>query len=216
MESISFFSDEELLAAGVDPAVFNAPNYVNAGGMLEGIDLFDAFFFGFTPREAEIMDPQQRLFLECAWEALESAGYDPEQYGGSIGVYAGAGMNGYLIESLIANPELMASVTPFQVMILADKDFLTTRVSYKMNLKGPAVTVQTACSTSLVAIHQACQSLLSYQCDMSLAGGVSIYSSRKAGYLYQDGMILSPDGHCRAFDARRRAPCPAPASASSC
>ena len=101
VESISFFSDEELLAAGVDPAVFNAPNYVKAGGVLEGIDLFDASFFGFTPREAEIMDPQQRLFLECAWEALESAGYDPEQYGGSIGVYAGAGMNGYLIESLV-------------------------------------------------------------------------------------------------------------------
>jgi acyl transferase domain-containing protein/acyl carrier protein len=208
VESISFFSDEELLAAGVDPAVFNAPNYVKAGGALEGIDLFDASFFGFTPREAEIMDPQQRLFLECAWEALESAGYDPEQYGGSIGVYAGAGMNGYLIESLVANPELMASVTPFQVMILAEKDFLTTRVSYKMNLKGPAVTVQTACSTSLVAIHQACQSLLSYQCDMSLAGGVSIYSSRKTGYLYQDGMILSPDGHCRAFDAKAQGTVP--------
>ncbi len=208
VESISFFSDEELLAAGVDPAILNAPNYVKAGGMLEGIDLFDASFFGFTPREAEIMDPQQRLFLECAWESLESAGYDAEQYPGSIGVYAGAGMNGYLMESLNANPELMASVAPFQVMILADKDFLTTRVSYKMNLKGPAVTIQTACSTSLVAVHQACQSLLNYQCDMSLAGGVSIYSRRKTGYLYQDGMILSPDGHCRAFDAKAQGTVP--------
>ena len=208
VESISFFSDEDLLAAGVAPAVFNASNYVKAGGVLEGVDLFDASFFGFTPREAEIMDPQQRLFLECAWEALESSGYDAEQYTGSIGVFAGAGMNGYLIQSLIANPELMSSVAPFQIMILADKDFLTTRVAYKMNLKGPAITVQTACSTSLVAIHQACQSLLGYQCDMSLAGGVSLYSNRKQGYLYQEGMIASPDGHCRAFDAKAQGTVP--------
>ncbi|HEY1239519.1 MAG TPA: type I polyketide synthase, partial [Bryobacteraceae bacterium] len=201
VEGITFFSDEQLLAAGVAPAAFNAPNYVRAAGALEGIELFDASFFGFTPREAEAMDPQQRLFLECSWEALENAGYDPEQYNGLIGVYAGAGLNAYLLDNLYSNPDLLESLGWFQVMILDDKDYLTTRVAYKLNLKGPAITVQTACSTSLVAIHQACQGLLNYHCDISLAGGVSIHSTRKAGYFYQEGMILSPDGHCRVFDA---------------
>ncbi|HEU4508571.1 MAG TPA: SDR family NAD(P)-dependent oxidoreductase [Pyrinomonadaceae bacterium] len=200
VESISFFTDEELEAAGIEPALLNAPNYVKAGAVLEDIDLFDASFFGFNPREAALTDPQHRFFLECAWEAMESAGYDSERYDGAIGVYAGVGMNSYLL-NLYTNREMTREVSAVQVTIGNDKDHLPTRVSYKMNLRGPSMAVQTACSTSLVAVHLACQSLHSYQCDMALAGGVSI-APHKSGYLYQEGGIFSPDGHCRAFDAK--------------
>lgn len=201
VESISFFSDQEL---GIDPAVLGDPNYVKARGVLDDIESFDASFFGFNPREADIMDPQQRLFLECAWEALENAGYDPEKYDGLIGVYAGANMNTYLLFNLYSNHEFIESVGDLQTIIGNDKDFLATRVSYELNLKGPSMAVQTACSTSLVAVCLACQGLLNYQCDMALAGGVSIGVPQKAGYFYQEGGIASPDGHCRAFDARAR------------
>ncbi len=199
VESISFFTEAELEKAGVESALLSAPNYVKAGAVLEDIDLFDASFFGFNPREAALTDPQHRIFLECAWEVLESAGYDSERFDGAIGVYAGVGMNTYLM-NLFTNREMMGEVSGVQVAIGNDKDHLPTRVSYKMNLKGPSMAVQTACSTSLVAVHLACQSLLTYQCDMALAGGVSIVP-QKAGYLYQEGGIFSPDGHCRAFDA---------------
>ncbi|PSM49382.1 polyketide synthase [Chroococcidiopsis sp. CCALA 051] len=202
VESISVFSDRELLSSGVDSELLSHPNYVKAGGVLPDIELFDAAFFDISAREAEILDPQQRLFLENAWTALESAGYDAKTYSGSIGVYAGVGMNTYLLHNLYANlnsPDLAAA---FQLAIANDKDFLPTRISYKLNLKGPSVNVQTACSTSLVAVHLACQSLLNGECDMALAGGVSIRIPQKVGYLYQEGMILSPDGHCRAFDAQ--------------
>jgi non-ribosomal peptide synthase protein (TIGR01720 family) len=200
VESISVFTEEELEEAGIESALLNAPNYVKAGAVLDDVELFDASFFGFNPREAELTDPQHRFFLECAWEALESAGYDSERYDGAIGVYAGVGMNTYLL-NLYTNREMMGEVSGVQVAIGNDKDHLPTRVSYKMNLRGPSMAVQTACSTSLVAVHLACQSLLSYQCDMALAGGVSI-ASQKSGYLYQEGGIFSPDGHCRAFDAK--------------
>jgi len=200
-ETITRFSDEELLASGVSPELINNPAYVKAGGILENLDIFDAAFFGFTPREAEMTDPQQRIFLQEAWKALEDAGYDPETYPRLIGVYAGVGMNGYLY-NLYSNPGLIELFGIFQTLLGNDKDFLSTRVSYKLNLRGPSVTVQTACSTSLVAVHMACQSLLYYQCDIALAGGVSVSVPQKAGYLYQEGGILSPDGHCRAFDAR--------------
>jgi len=199
-ESITFFTDDELLAVGVDREVLNDPNFVKASGVLDGVDLFDASFFGFSPREAEITDPQQRLFLEEAWKALEHAGYDPETYPHLIAVYAGTGMNSYLY-NLYSNPGLIDLLGRFQTLIGNDKDFLSTRVSYKLNLKGPSITVQTACSTSLVAVHLACQSLQYHQCDMALAGGVSINTGR-AGYLYQEGGILSPDGHTRTFDAK--------------
>lgn len=202
VESISFFSEEELLASGIPAETLKNPNYVKAKAILEDIELFDAPFFGFSAKEATITDPQQRLFLECAWEALENAGYNPETYTGAIGVYAGVGMNTYLWNYLSANEELTSPGNAYQLLIANDKDFLATRVSYKLNLKGPSVTVQTACSTSLVATCMACQSLLNYQCDMALAGGVSISLPQKSGYLYQEGMILSPDGHCRAFDAQ--------------
>lgn len=201
---VSFiFSAQELESSGIAPAVVNNPNYVKAKAVLEDVELFDASFFGFNPKEAELTDPQHRFFLECAWSALESAGYNSENYEGTIGVYGGAsGINTYLLNNLYSNRNLRESVGDYQIFIGNDKDFLTTRVSYKLNLKGPSFTVQTACSTSLVAISLACQSLLNYQSDMALAGGVSIMLPQKAGYLYEEGMILSPDGHCRAFDAK--------------
>ncbi|NET03599.1 MAG: SDR family oxidoreductase [Symploca sp. SIO2B6] len=202
VESISFFSDSELESVGIDRALLNNPNYVKAFGKLSEIELFDASFFGFSAKEAQIMDPQHRLFLECAWEAIESAGYDPERYEGSIGVYAGAGMNTYVLNNLAQQLDLSEPVENYQVMVGNDKDFLSTRVSYKLNLTGPSINIQTACSTSLVAVHLACQSLLNNECDMTLAGGVSVLLPNQTGYLYQEGMILSPDGHCRAFDAQ--------------
>ena len=203
VESISFFSEEELESLGIHKSVVRDPRYVKARGVLEDIELFDASFFGFNPREAEITDPQNRFFLESAWQALENAGYNSEIYEGSIGVYAGAGsFNTYFLNNLYPNHQLRESVGDFQLVIANEKDFLATRVSYKLNLKGPSMTVQTACSTSLVAISMACQSLLTYQCDMALAGGVSIGVNQKTGYFYKEGMIFSPDGHCRAFDAK--------------
>jgi len=200
-ESISFFSSEELAAAGVDPALARAPRYVPATGMLEDVDLFDAAFFGFAPREAELMDPQHRLLLECAWEALERAGHAASRYRGRIGVYAGAGMSEYLLCNILSGgpPDWMAL---YQIMIGSGASPLTTQISYKLNLRGPSVAINTACSTSLVAIHLACQSLLNVECDMALAGGVRVQVPQKAGHLYVEGHILSPDGHCRAFDER--------------
>ncbi|MGH9362819.1 MAG: beta-ketoacyl synthase N-terminal-like domain-containing protein, partial [Thermoanaerobaculia bacterium] len=203
VECISAFSDEELLAAGVDRATLADPTYVKAGAPLEDIDLFDTPFFRFSPREAEITDPQHRVFLECAWEALESAGYDPERYPGAIGVFAGSGMSRYLLQ-LYADPEVVQSVGTYRLHLGNDKDFLPTLASYKLNLRGPSLCVQTACSTSLVAVHLAVQSLLNGECDMALAGGVSITVLRKSGYFYREGGISSPDGHCRAFDAAAR------------
>ena len=200
-ELVSFFTDEELLESGIPPEVFNRPDYVRARAILEEAEAFDAAFFGFNPREAEVMDPQQRVFLEVAWEALENAGCDPDRFDGPIGVYAGLSMNSYLLNNLMGSPEVMEAAGGYQVMISNDKDFLATRVSYKLNLRGPSVDVQTACSTSLVAVQMACQALLSGAADLALAGGVSISSPRKCGYLYVPGMIMSPDGHCRAFDA---------------
>ncbi|MEP7010522.1 MAG: amino acid adenylation domain-containing protein [Acidobacteriota bacterium] len=201
VESISNFSDEELLGSGVDPDLFRGPHYINAKGIPDGIGWFDAGFFGYTPREAEIIDPQQRMFLEVAWEALENAACDPDRYPGSIGVFAGSGLNTYLI-NLYSNPELMAAVGGFQATISNDKDFLPTRVSYKLNLKGPSLNVQTACSTSLVAVHLACQHLLHGECDVALAGGATLYFPIKSGTTYHEGGILARDGHCRAFDER--------------
>jgi amino acid adenylation domain-containing protein len=200
VESITSWSRQELAAAGVDAALLDDSRYVRAAGALRGIDLFDAAFFGFSPREAELLDPQQRLFLECAWEALESSGHAPGSFAGSIGIFAGMGMNGYLIHNLLGHPELLRAAGPLQIRIFNDANYLASLAAYKLDLTGPSVTVQTACSTSLVAVCMACQSLLHYQCDAALAGGVSITVPHRAGYLAQEG-ITSPDGHCRAFDA---------------
>jgi acyl transferase domain-containing protein len=201
VETITTFTDEELIAAGEDPQAINHPDYVKARGVLENIEMFDAAFFGFTRREAEIMDPQQRMFLECAWEALEDAGYDSETYEGAVGVFAGVSVSRYLF-NLYSHPDLLKSVGHYQAVLGNDKDFLATRVSYKLNLKGPSVVVQTACSTSMVAVHMACQSLLLRECDMALAGAAAVKGLKKTGYVYHEGGITSPDGHCRAFDER--------------
>ncbi len=204
VESITFFTREELLASGVDPELLSDPSYVRARGALDGPDLFDAQFFEIPPREAELMDPQHRLWLECCWEALEQAGYVGDQVRGRVGVYAGVGMNSYLLYNIASHPELVHLADDRQIAIGNDKDYISTRTSYKLNLSGPSVTVQSACSTSLVAVHMACQGLLSGECDMALAGGISIRFPQKAGYLYRPGSIDSPDGHCRAFDADGR------------
>jgi acyl transferase domain-containing protein len=202
VESITRFTDEELIARGVDPAALRAPNFVKAGASPSHTDLFAASFFGFAPREAELMDPQHRVFLECAWEALERSGYYPDAFPGLIGVYAGTSLSSYLLFNLLENSDLRAAKDTFPLMIGNDKDFLSTRVSYHLNLRGPSLDIQTGCSTSLVALHLACEGLLSCQCDIALVGGVSINVPQKTGYYYQAGGVTSPDGHCRAFDAR--------------
>ncbi|AEI66239.1 type I polyketide synthase [Corallococcus macrosporus] len=203
VESVTQFSDAQLLGAGVDPALLQDPNYVKSGMVYEGLEDFDAGFFGFSAREASLLDPQHRHFLEVCWEALEHSGHPPERFKGPIGVFGGSGMNAYMPYNLFTNPQLMEQVGLFLVRHTGnDKDFLTTRVSYCLDLRGPSLNVQTACSTSLVAIHSACQSLLARECDLALAGGVTLELPHSRGYLYQEGEILSPDGHCRAFDHR--------------
>ncbi|ABG52865.1 beta-ketoacyl synthase [Trichodesmium erythraeum IMS101] len=202
VESISLLSDKQLSKSGVAPEILNNPNYVKVNSMVSDIDMFDANFFNYSPREAEEIDPQQRLFLECAWEAIESSGYNPENYEGSIGVYAGGGLPTYLMYNLEDQDFILLGNRYFTQMVGNDKDYLATRTAYKLNLTGPALNIQTACSTSLVAVHLACQSLLNGECDMALAGGVSIQIPQNVGYLHQEGLIGSHDGHCRAFDAR--------------
>jgi acyl transferase domain-containing protein len=201
VESISFFTDEQLLASGVDPEALQSSRYVKAGCLLEGVELFDAAFFGFNPREAAAMDPQHRLFLECVWEAIEAAGCDVERYKGAISVFAGASTSSYLINNLYANPEAFA-LAGIQGYLSNVQDSLATLIAYKLDLKGACYSVGTFCSTSLVAVHLACQSLLNFECDMAVAGGVTVVVPQHTGYWYQEGLIVSPDGHCRPFDAK--------------
>ncbi|MCK4763371.1 MAG: hypothetical protein KAW12_14325 [Candidatus Aminicenantes bacterium] len=199
VESISFFSDEELEAEGIDPQLIKNPNYVKARGALADIEHFDASFFGFTPSDAKVLDPQTRLFLECSWEALEDAGYDPGSYNGYIGLYAGASDNfPWQAETRLT---LAQHPDQFLALILNNKDSMSLLVSYKLDLKGPSFTMFTACSSSLVSVHLACQAILNGECDMALAGGVTVTIPNKTGYLYQPGLIFSLDGRCRAFDA---------------
>ena len=200
-QSTSYFTDEELRESGVDDKTFADPKYVKARPILENVDQFDAPFFGYTAREAEIMDPQHRLFLEAAWTAFENAGYDIQNYDGPVGVYAGASISSYMA-NIYANAELVDSVGTFQTLIGNEKDSLTTKVSYKLNLRGPSLAVQTFCSTSLVATHLACQALVAGECDMALAGGISVIVPQKTGYSYEQGGIGSVDGQIRAFDAK--------------
>ncbi|MEM9511935.1 MAG: type I polyketide synthase, partial [Cyanobacteria bacterium P01_E01_bin.48] len=202
VESVTFFSDEELQANGVSQEIRDRPNYVNAGVMLENVDLFDADFFGYPPRQAQIMDPQQRFFLELAWEALETAGYNPNLCSYPISLFGGVGVSSYFLYNLFSNPELIATVGVGQIRHSNRPDNLATRVAYKLNLKGSALTVQTGCSSSLVAVHLACQSLLDRESDLALAGGSRIQLPQGSGYMHQTGGINAPDGHCRAFDAR--------------
>ncbi|NKN37358.1 acyltransferase domain-containing protein [Agrobacterium sp. a22-2] len=198
VESIERLSPEALKERGVSAETAALPDFVAASAPLAGTDRFDAAFFGYSPAEAEILDPQQRVFLECAWHALESAGYVGDRYTRPIGVFASAGINTYLL-NLHDNGRIRETVTPYEIFVGNDKDFLATRTAFKLNLRGPAITVQTACSSSLVAVHMAVQSLLSGDCDMALAGGIAL--SQSSGYRAREGGILSPDGHCRAFDA---------------
>ena len=199
VESISVFSPEDLAESGIDPAIMSEPSYVNAGGAIDDIELFDAQFFGFSPRDAQLLDPQQRLFLECAWESLELAGYDPAGYDGAVGVYAGQSLSTYALQLYVARHRL--GIDDFDILVGNDKDYLATRTSYKLNFHGPSVTVQTACSTSLVAICMATQALRAGECELALAGGVTVGVPQKQGYFYRQGGIGSPDGHCRTFDA---------------
>lgn len=201
VESIRRFSDEELLASGVPRSDFQDPAYVRAMGVVDDVEAFDAALFGFSPRDAELMDPQHRLVLECALEALEDAGHDPYRYGDRIGVFCGVGTNTYFLNHLNPRQDLMKSVGSLRATGASAKDYVSTRVSYRLDLRGPSLSVQTACSTSLVAVHFACQSLLGGECEMALAGGASIRVPQRCGYFYEEGGIASPDGHCRAFDA---------------
>lgn len=203
LRAIRRLSEDELLAAGEDPAVMRLPNYVPFAAPLEKFAEFDAEFFGFSPKEAAILDPQHRQFLEVAWEAMENAGAVPEKVKGNIGVYAGCGQGSYYWVNICSNRDLVRDVGHFLLRHTGnDKDFLSTRVSHIFDLRGPSVNVQTACSTSLVAVHYAAQALLSGECDMALAGGVTIELPQHHGYLYKENEILSPDGECHAFDHR--------------
>ncbi|MAE65561.1 MAG: hypothetical protein CMJ18_14925 [Phycisphaeraceae bacterium] len=202
-ESIVQFTDAELAEVGVERRLIEDPHYVAARGVLADVDRFDAGFFGYSPREAELIDPQQRLFLQCASEVLERSGYDPHRYDGLVGCYAGTSANTYQ-SNLRERPDVLSSVPPMHVLISSDKDFLPTRVSYKLNLHGPSVNIQTACSTSLVAVHQACRDLVDRQCDIALAGGVCVTVPLVGGFMTGEQSIMSPDGHCSAFDAEAR------------
>lgn len=199
-ETISRFSADDLIAKGLKKELTDNPNYVLASGMIENACDFDSAFFGFTPREADFMDPQHRIFLETCYEALEHSGYATDSYEGLIGVFAGTGPDNYILKNLIQHPDILRKLGEFQTIINNGKDFLTTHVSYKLNLKGPSMAIQTACSTSLVAVHIACQNLLTYQCDIALAGGAFVQTPRAQGYMYEPGGIFSPDGRCRPFD----------------
>ncbi|MFN4149375.1 MAG: amino acid adenylation domain-containing protein, partial [Candidatus Sericytochromatia bacterium] len=197
-ECIRFYTDEELLSNGVSQDLLNNPKYVKANGVIDNYEYFDASFFGYSPKEAEITDPQHRLFLEESYHALEDAGYTDNNEE-VIGVFAGTAISRYLLFNISSNPDLIDEIGHFRFLLSNDKDYLSTLTAYKLNLKGPAITLQTACSTSLVAIHEACKSIQNGDCTMVLAGGVSI-DTNDTGYLYQEGMIASPDGHCRPFD----------------
>lgn len=197
VESITQFSEEELLNSGIDPTLLSQPNYIKAKGFLENAEFFDSEFFGYSAHEAEIMDPQSRILHQCAWEVLENAGYISSNYDGRIGLFAGSASNVLWMTNLLQDHQNLLNV--FEAVTLNEKDFLTTRLSYKLNLKGPSFNIQTACSTSLVAIHQAAQSLINNECDMAIAGGVSVSYPRKEGYLWHEGMIFSRDGHCKPF-----------------
>lgn len=201
--SIRKLTEEQLKDAGESAQNLHHPNYVRAAAVLDDFEMFDTDFFGFSPKESAIMDPQHRQFLEVSWEAFENAGHPPEKFDGSIGVFAGCGMGSYFYFNVCSNPDLIDDVGMFLLRHTGnDKDFLSTRVSHVFDLKGPSINLQTACSTSLVALHYACGALQSGECDMALAGGVTIELPHGRGYIFKENEILSPDGECHAFDHR--------------
>ncbi|MDF9761649.1 3-oxoacyl-(acyl-carrier-protein) synthase/thioesterase domain-containing protein/acyl carrier protein [Peribacillus simplex] len=199
-ESGYTFNENELEKSGVKKDSYNKNEYVKRGVVLEDIEYFDADFFEFTPNDAKLTDPQQRIFLECAWEALEVSGYPSNANPRNIGVYGSMSPSTYLLRNICQSKEYGKDILSYPVMLGNDKDFLSTRVSYKLNLTGPSLSIQTACSSSLVAVHVACQSLINGECEMALAGGVSITVPQQTGYLYKEGGTLSKDGYCRSFD----------------
>ncbi|HEB56032.1 MAG TPA: SDR family NAD(P)-dependent oxidoreductase, partial [Gammaproteobacteria bacterium] len=209
-ESLTIFSQDEIDAylnamdyagAGLAEKQSNNPNYIRAGFVLDDIDMFDASFFGYNPSEAELIDPQHRIFLETAWQAFEDAGYDPAECDCPVGVFAGTSMSQYYTVNIFSNREIYYSERDLTALIGNEVDYLPTRVSYKLNLRGPSMSVQSACSSSMVAIHLACRSLLNHECDMALAGGSFVQVPQTKGYMYREGGLLSRDGHCRVFDA---------------
>jgi acyl transferase domain-containing protein len=204
VEARTTFSDDEIRAQGVSASLMNYPAFVKSGFVLDEVDAFDSAFFGFSPREADVLDPQHRLFLETAWEALEDAGYDTERFSGSVAVFGGATYSGYPHHNVFRNPKVVKSVGGRQAIYGSVPEYMVTRVAYKLNLRGPVYFVQTACSTSLVAVHLGCQSLINHESDMVLAGGVSVQLPHRLGYLYEEGGMLSPDGRVHAFDSRAR------------
>src|SRR6202007_3327863 len=197
-ETTTFFTDDEL-DVNIPHNIRNSPNYVKARGIVSDVKGFDAAFFGIPPTSAELMDPQQRIFLEIAWEAMANAGYAPSKYEGSIGVFAGVRFNTYYANNVSPNDDLVENVGRFQIITLNDKDYVASRTAYALDITGPAVNVQAACATSLVAIAQAVQSIRNGQCDMALAGGATINAPVNVGHLYEEGAMLTNDGHCRPF-----------------
>lgn len=200
VESITHFAPEEL-GPGIDESLRNDPNYIRARGMIKDADLFDAAFFGIGPLEAKVIDPQQRVFLELAHHALENAGYDPERFNGRIGVFAGSGDNHYYTTNLLTQPDLLAMAGKLAVEYGNEKDYIALRAAYLLDLRGPAISLNTACSTTLLAVDHAVRSLRERECDMALAGGIDITIPQKSGFLYQEGGVFAKDGHCRPFDA---------------
>ncbi|MGD2087205.1 MAG: polyketide synthase, partial [Candidatus Aminicenantes bacterium] len=199
IESVSFFSNDELEAQGISRTRLEDPNCVKVKGIIEDLEFFDAGFFGFSPVEAEVMDPQLRILYESSWEVLETAGYYPDDYNGMIGIYVGASNNRWWEKDALIS-DTARLLGNFAMDHLIDRDFLSTRVAHRLNLRGPAITIKTACSTSLVAVDLASRALLTGQCDIAIAGGSSYVHLELPGYVYKEGMIRSPDGHCRAFD----------------
>ena len=200
VESITRFSPDEI-GPGIEDETKNDPDYVPTRGIVDDADKFDARFFGIGPLEAKAMDPQQRVFLELAWSALENAGYDAERFPGMIGVYAGVGDNHYYVNNVLAHPDIVKTVGRMIVGYGNEKDYIATRVSYALNLTGPSVSANTGCSTSLLAVDNAFKALIDFECDMALAGGVDIFFPQKSGQLYKDGGTFTKDGHCRPFDS---------------
>jgi len=201
VQALGRYSPEELRAAQVDESLLNNPNYVNVGAVLDGIEAFDAAFFGLSPAEAAVLDPQHRLFMETVWHALEDAGYTPDRFKGRIGLFGGASSSVYLQEHILPHRHLLPAVNDITIKLSNSAEFMANRTAYKLNLTGPAINITTACSTSLVAVHYACQSLRLKECEMALAGGVAVEMPQISGYLYQEGWLASPDGCCRPFDA---------------
>ncbi|HWF69538.1 MAG TPA: polyketide synthase, partial [Mycobacterium sp.] len=207
-ESIVTLSEDDLLAEGVSEKALASHGYVRRAALLDGIAEFDADFFGFTPQAARMTDPQHRLFLQSAWHALEDAGYDPAQIGGAVGVYATSTTSGYLLHNIMSNQDphlVIGQGVTFEMVNLSlqnDKDYLATKVAYQFDLRGPALSVQTACSSALVAVHLACQSILNGECEMALAGGASLRVPHRVGYWHEPGSMVSATGHCRPFDVR--------------